>query len=202
MKKRLATIAAAVALGCSLSSSAAALTINDPGVLGIIKDAVPFGDADVQAYMNAFLSLAAGSPPTLIGTETYTRNGVANPGSNSVVSLISGSCMSTPGCFKDGTGNMNVPAGYEYLIAKYDGPNGGAVVFYLGGKAFTLPATSFDIWTNKKGQGYGLSGWLEFNTYQNVTTTSVPDGGSTVAMLGSVLLALGFLGLKFTKIEA
>jgi hypothetical protein len=167
-------------------------------VLGIIKDAVPFGDADVQRYMNSFLSLAATSSPTLIGTETYTRNGVANPGSGSVVSLIGGSCNGTFGCLKDASGNMNVAAGYEYLIAKYDGPNGGAVVFYLGGKAFTLPATSFDIWTNTTGQGYGLSGWLEFNTYVN--STSVVDGGSTVAMLGSVLFALGFLGLKFSKV--
>ena len=54
-------------------------------------------------------------------------------------------------------GSVNIPAGWEYAIAKYGGPNAGYVLFHLGGQAATLPKTSDDIWANKGGNGYGLS---------------------------------------------
>lgn len=81
-------------------------------------------------------------------------------------------------------GVATVPAGFNYVLAKYDGPNGGAVLFHLAGQAYTLPADSAGLWVNTAGQGYGLS---NFTGYGSV---SVPDGGATLTLLG-----LGLTGI-------
>jgi hypothetical protein len=73
-----------------------------------------------------------------------------------------------------------VLASYTYLFAKYDGPNAGSVVWYIGnlvGQTIDIPST----WN-----GYGLSGWTIFGG-----GNGVPDGGATVMLLGAALGALG-----------
>jgi hypothetical protein len=184
MMKRLATIAALVVATWSFSANATALTINDPGVVGTVQDAVPFSDANAQTYINNLLSLGANSGPTSIGTETYTTSSTDYNGTVGTVAG-SGDCTTNP------SGCTSVGSGYDYIIAKYDGPNAGAVVYYLGGASMTLPSDSSTIWLNTQSQGYGLSGWKGFNT--------VPDGGSTATLLGSVLLAFGLMRRRFTS---
>ena len=72
--------------------------------------------------------------------------------------------------------------GFLYLFAKYDGPNYGSEVWYVGGLTgiITIPATA---------GGYGLSGWTLFNP----GGTNVPEGGSTIAFLGLALTAAELL---------
>jgi hypothetical protein len=85
---------------------------------------------------------------------------------------------------KDASGNLVVPTGWEFVTAKYDGPNGGGVVYYLGGASITLQATSAGLWVNTAGQGYGLSHFTVFNR------VSVPEGGSLVVLVGLTFTAL------------
>src|SRR5205809_4845417 len=68
---------------------------------------------------------------------------------------------------------------YSYLFAKYDGPNYGSEVWYVGNLSgiITIPAM---------GGRYGLSGWTLFGP-----GAGVPDGGTTVMLLGAALGALG-----------
>jgi hypothetical protein len=68
---------------------------------------------------------------------------------------------------------------YSYLFAKYDGPNYGSEVWYVGNLSgiITIPAT---------GGRYGLSGWTLFGPGGG----QVPDGGTTVMLLGAALGAL------------
>jgi hypothetical protein len=68
---------------------------------------------------------------------------------------------------------------YSYLFAKYDGPNFGAEVWYVGNLSgiITIPATA---------GGYGLSLWKLFGP-----GVGVPDGGATVMLLGAALAVLG-----------
>jgi hypothetical protein len=193
MKIRLAIVVAALAFACSLSSNVYALTITDPGVLGTVETGVPFGDASAAGYINTLLSQPLNSATTILG-QTYTRNGAADPGSGSV------SLPATSGEFGNNCSDPNapsctnvVPTGYEYVIAKYDGPNAGTVVIYLGGLGYTLDTDSSNLWLNHQENGYGLSGWKAFNG------VSVPDGGSTVTLLGSILLGLGMLRRRFSK---
>jgi VPDSG-CTERM exosortase interaction domain len=83
----------------------------------------------------------------------------------------------------DGTSttiNLGAQGTFTYLFAKYDGPNYGSEVWYVGdlsGK-ITIPATA---------GGYALSGWTLFGT-----GAGVPDGGTTAMLLGA---ALGVLGI-------
>ena len=72
--------------------------------------------------------------------------------------------------------------GFLYLLAKYDGPNGGDEVWNVQGLTglMTIPLTGF-------GQ-YGLSHFTLFGG-----GTQVPDGGTTAALLGAALAGMGFL---------
>jgi hypothetical protein len=83
-----------------------------------------------------------------------------------------------------GTGttiDLNALGTFTYLFAKYDGPNDNSVVWNISGLTgiLTIPANG--------PLGYGLSGWILFNQ----TAPGVPDGGTTVMLLGAALGALG-----------
>jgi len=79
---------------------------------------------------------------------------------------------------------------YSYLFAKYDGPNAGSEVWYVGGMSgiITIPALGL------AGQHYGLSGWTLFGP----GVPQAPDGGTTVMLLGAALGALG-MARRFLK---
>ncbi len=70
---------------------------------------------------------------------------------------------------------------FTYLFAKYDGQNDVSQVWNISGLTgvITIPADGPN--------GYGLSGWILFGP-----TGQVPDGGTTVMLLGA---ALGVLGM-------
>jgi hypothetical protein len=186
MKRKLTIASFALALACALSSNAYALSFTDANVLGTVETAIPFGDADSILYTNTLLSKALNTQTTTAG-QLYSRNG--NAAGSASVSTIGDS----------GTGSTTI-SGYEYVLAKYDGPNAGAILFYLNGATFTLPSDSSGMvtpapggttWLNTQGNGYNISGWRAFNE------VGVPDGGTTVALLGSVLCAVGLLRRRF-----
>ncbi len=72
-----------------------------------------------------------------------------------------------------------------YLIGKYDAGNAGTVVWYVGGLTgeVTIPQNFLG------GTQFGLSHW---SLYRGEGTT-VPEGGSTLALLGLVLLGVHLL---------
>jgi hypothetical protein len=78
---------------------------------------------------------------------------------------------------------------YSYLFAKYDGPNAGSEVWYVGGISGVITIPGFGL----AGQNYGLSGWTLFGP-----GVGVPDGGTTVMLLGAALGALG-MARRFLK---
>ena len=70
---------------------------------------------------------------------------------------------------------------YTYLFAKYDGKNDNSQVWYVGDLSgiITIPENG--------PRNHGLSGWILFGP----STPGVPDGGTTVMLLGAALGALG-----------
>ncbi len=95
----------------------------------------------------------------------------------------------------DGNVTITLGSGYRYLIAMYDGPNGGGTVWDLSAlaagtvvelPAFAQPNGSSDMKTGK----YGITTWSLFNPTTPPPPPSVPDGGATVALLGLGLVAL------------
>jgi hypothetical protein len=85
--------------------------------------------------------------------------------------------------------NLNTLGTFTYLFAKYDGQNDNSQVWNISGLTgiLTIPADG--------PLGYGLSGWILFNQ----TAPGVPDGGTTVMLLGAALGALG-MARRFLKV--
>jgi len=155
----------------TFTPSARALTIGDAHELGFVNFGIPSGDSDRLTYVNHLIGMTPGTSDKADG-QTYFRSG------NNFGSLA----PAVLGGLVDGTStSINLGAGgtYLYLFAKYDGPNYGSEVWYVGDLSgtITIPATA---------GGYGLSGWTLFGS-----AATTPDGGTTVMLLGAALGALG-----------
>ena len=86
--------------------------------------------------------------------------------------------------------------GYEFALAKYDGKQGGYVLFYIGGNAVVLPEFPYPIWGGDNEEKYKISHYTLFNSNVDEGPTpysAVPDGGSTLLMLGAALGGFGFV---------
>lgn len=163
---------AAIAIACAgfmgLAPKASALTIGDNQELGFVQFGIPSGDADRTTYVNHLINMVIGTTDSADG-QTYTRS--SNFFGVLPAAVWAGNGTST---------SIDLGSGYLYLFAKYDGPNYGSEVWYVGNLSgtITIPATA---------GGYGLSGWTLFNG------SRVPDGGSTIAFLGLALTAVELL---------
>jgi hypothetical protein len=185
MRKRIVTFGAALALLMS-ASAASALTVGDPRYVGAVIDGVPPSEANELLYINSLIMVAPGVvDPTcnLAPTEICDRS----------LSTLAGPlpAANSTGLVRNETGSNTFNAtGFEYVIAKYgSGPSGGgSYVWYIAdlGAGQTLP-------TNFGTGGPGLSHYTLFNA----TTTTVPDGGATAALLGLSMVGLGMLRRRF-----
>jgi hypothetical protein len=172
-KKKLPIFSAAFcAVMLAFSHNASALTIGDTHELGFVDPGLPAGDADRTLFVNTMIGLALnGSTHVIIGPHDnlITRSNNDFGPLPTAVFALNGS-----------TTTIDLGTGlYSYFLAKYDGPNYGAEVWYVGNLSgiITIPAT---------GGGFDLSGWTLFGP-----GAGVPDGGITVMLLGVALGALG-----------
>ncbi len=165
----------------AFSNNAKALTIGDAHELGFVNFGIPSGDADRLTYVNHLIGMALGSSDKADG-QTYFRSN--NSFAQLPQAVLAGHVNGTSTSINLGAGGT-----YSYLFAKYDGPNYGSEVWYVGDLSgiITIPATA---------GGYGLSGWTLFGPG---TGNGVPDGGTTAMLLGA---ALGVLGMarRYLKI--
>jgi hypothetical protein len=113
---------------------------------------------------------------------------------NSVQASSSGGGINFDGTYANIT---LVGTGYRYLVAKYDGPNGGAEVWDIAGLAAgTLIQVPEYAFGQTAGQ-YQMTGWGLFNPSTN-PPPNLPDGGTTVLMLSTALAALGVMKRRLT----
>jgi len=156
----------------TFTPSARALTIGDAHELGFVNFGIPSGDSDRLTYVNHLIGMTPGTSDKADG-QTYFRSG--NNFGSLAPAVLGGLVDGTSTSINLGTGGT-----YLYLFAKYDGPNYGSEVWYVGDLSgmITIPATA---------GGYGLSGWTLFGS-----AATTPDGGTTVMLLGA---ALGVLGM-------
>jgi hypothetical protein len=175
--KYIAVIALAAASLVALPTIANALTIGDSQELGFVQFGIPSGDSDRLTYVNHLIDMSLGTSDTADGQD-YTR-------SNNFFGALPDAVLAG---LVNGTGtSVDLgSSGYLYLFAKYDGPNYGSEVWYVGNLSGTqtIPAEA---------GGYGLSGWTLFNPGNG---NGVPDGGSTLALLGIAMAGLGLLKRK------
>jgi len=184
MKMRKLAYMAAIALafgvlaGLPSTANALALTFNAQYDLGYVIPGEPADIPSERGYVNNVIGLAQGSGAATIGGFAYFRKNIS-----------CGTCPAATGGFRNDTGSNVVnlgTGGFTYLIAKYDGPNGGSEVWNVQGLTgiYTIPLIGFA--TKLHPEGYGLSHWTLFGP-----GGQVPDGGTTVMLLGAALGALG-----------
>jgi hypothetical protein len=151
------------------------LTIGDQHELGQVQPPTPEGDVDITQYVNFMIGLSlGGSGHVIIGP----HNILVTRSMNNFGSLPGPATLALRGTGT--TINLGTQGTYDYLFAHYGGPGGGfAEVWYVGDLSGTIsiPAT---------GLGHGLSGWALFTA----PSGAVPDGGTTVMLLGAGLGAL------------
>ena len=162
----------------AFNPNARALTIGDQHELGFVEFGIPSGDQDRLDYVNHLIGMALGTEDDALGQHFTRSNNDFGPLAPAV---LAGHVNGTSTSIDLGAGGT-----YLYLFAKYDGPNYGSEVWYVGDLSgiITIPATA---------GGYGLSGWTLFGS-----AGSVPDGGTTAMLLGTALGLLG-MGRRFLK---
>ena len=175
----------------AFTQKAGALTIGDSHELGFINYGIPTGDANQTAYVNYLKSMVVGTTEfgvVVTGfSQDFTRSAnVFSPLETAV--LASGT---TYGNLAVSTVDIDLgTGGFLYLTAKYDGPNFGTEVWHVGGLNGIITIPSF-------GGGYGISGSRLYTP--GTGTGTVPDGGSTVLLLGAAVSGLGMVARRFKK---
>ena len=116
----------ALLAACMLSSQAYALSINDTGVVGTIEPSSGSGSSvsDELAWANYLLTLATSKVDISADADADGKIELYNTGTNaySVVTPLTGGT-------KDDSGSLGNITGYEYVLAKYDGPNAGYIMY-------------------------------------------------------------------------
>lgn len=180
MKMKLVRLAivCVVALGLTATNAlATGLTVGDlVFYVGSIVPGTPANPTQEVAFINQLKSMAI-STVEVDGGKTYTRS------ANYPFPQLPTATLT--GAFKDDAKpafqGINV-SGFAYILGKYGQD---AHVWYVAELATVdIPSTL--------GQGGGLS---HFSLYKS--TTSVPDGGVTLMLLGGALVGLETLRRKF-----
>jgi VPDSG-CTERM motif len=150
------------------------LTIGDQHELGLVQRNIPNGNGARRNYVNHLIGMALGTHDVAFGNGFFRSNNSFNPLPQAVLAgLVSGTSTT-----------INLGSGlYTYLFANYSGQQREGVgssfaeVWYVGNLSgvITIP-------------GAGLSEWMLFG---RGSAGAVPDGGTTVMLLGAALGVLG-----------
>jgi VPDSG-CTERM motif len=174
---KVALLCAAVCAAATLAftQNASAVVINpDDQLVGTVTPGVPSNPGDEADYINVLISLAANTSNHFDpGTgQTYDRTAFVTTG-------LPAADANTANKVDDPTNlTLTLDGTFTYILAKYDAGRAGSMVWYVGGLVgeFTIPGTF---------NGHDISHYTTFGG------GGVPDGGTTVMLLGAALGALG-----------
>lgn len=205
--EKISKLALAVAIACFAVSGARGVTLNvglsDSLAIGDVINGIQAGGQEARdvimvnnlltVALNTQSSALAGdvgdlyqrsgnvfSPlPAATATGAISANGVGSIPDNSVALL-----------------DITLTSSFRYLVAAYDGPNGGVEVWDIAGIAagstISIPRYAEPIGVNgqlQQSSRYLMTGWSLLNPGGN----SLPDGGTTALLLGTALAGLGVL---------
>ena len=175
-QKKLALLSAAICavmLACSHNANALTLTGGDDKFLGQIVPGTD-GNAERTAYVNHMIGMNRGSSG-LFMSQIFKR------------STNNFGALPTAVFAQNGTGtNVSLGGGlYSYLFARYSGIS---LVWYVGNLSGNIKIPLIT-------SGGLLMGWTLFSAGGQ----GVPDGGTTLMLLGTAFVALG-MARRFLKI--
>jgi VPDSG-CTERM motif len=170
-------------------------------LLGTVIPGTQGGGGQAQrdaAMTNALLALGLGGQVNNSGLYSRSFNNFGSLPAATATGALLGTNIA------EGTTpvTVNLGTGFQYLVAVYDGPNGGVAVFNVAGLTgsvdlyrYAKPLANGNLLgSNVAAQGYfKMTGWTLLNP-----TGAVPDGGTTVMLLGAALGALG-MGRRYLK---
>jgi len=170
-------------------------------LLGTVIPGTQGGGGQAQrdaAMTNALLALGLGGQVNNSGLYSRSFNNFGSLPAATATGAVLGTNI------LDGTTPVTVDlgTGFQYLVAAYDGPNGGVAVFNVAGLTgsvdlyrYAKPLANGNLMgSNVAAQGYfKMTGWTLLNP-----TGAVPDGGTTVMLLGAALGGLG-MARRFLK---
>jgi hypothetical protein len=187
MKTSFFKLASAAALTAVLSlSQAFGLTISSPNVVGIYDGKMT----------NASIATEIVAAQKLLDMAQSTTFGAFDASTNLYLYQTSATeyaaTLTQTNAIQSST---TAVSDYDWGFAKYNGPNAGYVLFYLGGAnaSTIIPNYPAPIWTTNTSK-YALSHVTLFNKTvpTNIPVPQVPDSGATVALLGAVLAGLAY----------
>jgi hypothetical protein len=175
----LCTALAGALLAFTPNARALSLQLGDGHELGFVNFGIPAGDNDRLNYVNHLVGMAVGTQDDAFGQHFTRSNHAFSPLPQAV---LAGHVGVTFGGNPPPVVSINLGAGglYTYLLAKYDGPNYGTEVWYVGDLSGIITIPGF-------AGRYGISGYMLFGP----GVPGVPDGGTTAMLLGAALSALG-----------
>ncbi|HET7055576.1 MAG TPA: PEP-CTERM sorting domain-containing protein [Thermomicrobiales bacterium] len=192
LKKWMTIPAAAVAcVGLASVAGATTLTYGDANFIGVVVSGEPASLSNEAVYVNTLIDQAAGTS-TAISGHTYDRTDSTFD------------CSGCPDAVGDSTAfqslaspatTIDVSDGWTYLIAKYDGPQGGDLIWNIVGlTSVTIPGK----WGPATTQ-YGLSHYALFNPTEGPGDGPGDGPGegpapepTSLLLFGSALSAFGF----------
>lgn len=184
----------AVAMSLATSVAALPLTYDSPGVVGTIDGIISGGVDEELAFAQALLNLSVGgsiddfSDSPCIGATNNSDIGRCKKAnttfdySGTLTNLLGDDAK-----IENPIDQQLVVTGFDYVLAKYDGGNAGYILFYLPDFGNTIPNIPNNLWTSTPGQ-FTISHLTRFNE-----STTVPDGGATLGLLGFGLMGLGYV---------
>ena len=172
-----AAYAVAIAICTASTANAILLTVGDLSYLGSIDNGIPAAVANELGWVNQLKDMSLGSttastdPVGEILTRSLNDFGVLPDATKH---------------FKDDVPPLDIVAllGSKYTIGKYGGgQTGTSHVWYVGGLA--------------EGTVIDLQDSFDGNALSHQSSLGVPDGGSTVLILGLGLVGLGLFRRRF-----
>jgi hypothetical protein len=158
------------------------------------------GQAVRDAEMtNTLIGMALGAQPT--GSPLYSRS--FNSLSPLPPATATGAVLGTN--LGSGTGNvfinLSVTGTFQYLVAAYDGPNGGVAVWDISSLTSTVEIYGYGkpekvngyLTGNLLGSDHAQQGYFRITSWTLLNPTSVPDGGATIMLLGAALSVLAVM---------
>jgi hypothetical protein len=174
-----------------------------PGVAGLPGGQAANDLADINGLLALALGGTSGTSPKF--TRSLNNFGTLPTPTTTGAVLASGVGSGTGQITVSGSSAIITLGGaFNYLVGAYDGPNGGAEVWYIGGSGLgsgdtiTIPANAEPIsGILTASTRYQITTWTLFNP-GGTPPQSIPDGGTTALLLGAALSGLGLLRRKLS----